>query len=75
VTQALGGVILDLVDPLQELDIRDAARTSASEKLAQALELMDLGLRWKSAQLRREFPDAPEEEIERRFREWLLADD
>lgn len=64
-----------LVDPLREHDIRLARETAPATKLAQALELMQMGLRLKRATLRRLHPDVSEQEIERLFAEWLERDD
>jgi hypothetical protein len=48
---------------------------SSAEKLLQALELMDVGLRLKRAALTRQHPHATAAELEQLFREWLLDDD
>ena len=48
---------------------------SSAEKLLQALELMDVGLRLKRAALVRQHPHATAAELEQLFREWLLDDD
>lgn len=48
----------------------DQARATA-ERLRQALDMMDAGISMKRAQLRRQYPDASEEENERRLRDWL----
>lgn len=48
---------------------------SGAEKLLQALELMEVGLRLKRAALARQHPHATVAELEQRFREWLLDDD
>jgi hypothetical protein len=44
-----------------------------AERLAQALELMDAGLRMKRAAIRATRPGASEEEIDREFELWLFA--
>lgn len=63
------------MDALEQGDIHIARTTDPGEKLAQALRMMATGLRMKRAGLVREFPDASEDEIERRFVAWLLQDD
>jgi hypothetical protein len=45
------------------------------EKARQALEMMRAAVRLKRAGLRARHPDATEEDIDLRVREWLLADD
>lgn len=42
------------------------------EKLRVALELQDLGIQIMKSNLRRRFPDASEEELRERLRQWLL---
>jgi len=63
------------MDALEASDIELARRTPPEQKLAQALELMAVGLRLKREQLRREHPGAAEDEIEKLYLAWLLADD
>ncbi len=63
------------MDPLREHDIRRARETPPGTKLAQALELMQMGFRLQRAKLRRLHPDVPEAEIDRLFAEWLQRDD
>ena len=62
------------MDPLTAHDIEVSRGASPSEKLAQALELMDTGLRLKRAALQRAHPDASEREIDEAFERWLLDD-
>lgn len=63
------------MDPLERDDIERSRATSPAVKLRQALELMDAGMRMQRAKLRREHPDASNEELERMFRAWLQRDD
>jgi hypothetical protein len=63
------------VDPLLENDLDVARAASPAEKLAQAIELMEAGLRLKRAALRRALPHASESEIEAAFERWLFADE
>lgn len=58
-----------------ELVLASVPLPSSAEKLLQALELMDVGLRLKRAALARQHPHATAAELEQRFREWLLGDD
>jgi hypothetical protein len=63
------------VDALLENDVEIAGATPPGEKLAQAIELMESGLRQKRANLRRTMPDASEAEIDAAFERWLFADE
>ena len=63
------------MDALEASDIEVARRTPPERKLAQALEMMSVGLRLKRQQLRREHPAASDTEIERLYVTWLLSDD
>jgi hypothetical protein len=63
------------MDPLVAHDIELSQRTPPAEKLAQGLQLMELGLRLKRDSLRRAHPEASEAEIQRAFDAWLIADD
>ena len=47
---------------------------SPAEKLAQALELMETGIRLKRAALRNQRPLDSDEEIEKALAEWLATD-
>jgi hypothetical protein len=63
------------MDALEASDVEIARRTPAERKLAQALEMMAVGLRLKREQLRREHPTAADSEIEKLYLAWLLSDD
>jgi len=63
------------MDPFVEDDIEAARRTPPGEKLAQALELMEAGIRLKRASLSRTRPQATEREIDEALEHWLIADD
>ena len=63
------------VDPIRRDDIEPARRATPEEKARQALEMMRAAVRLKRAGLRSRHPEASEAEIDRRLREWLLADD
>jgi hypothetical protein len=63
------------MDPLRRDDIEQARRATPEEKARQALEMMRAAVRLKRAGLRARHPDESEAEIDRRLREWLLADD
>lgn len=63
------------MDVLEASDVELARRTPPEEKLAQALDLMAVGLRLERQRLRREHPEASEAELERLYLAWLLADE
>ena len=62
------------MDRLRRDDLERARRTPIAERARQALELMSTGIRLQRIALRRRFPAATEEEIERRLRAWLARD-
>jgi Rv0078B-related antitoxin len=63
------------VDPLVEHDIEVAGAATPAEKLHQALELMDAGLRMKRDLLKNARPSASESEQQASFEQWLLSGD
>jgi hypothetical protein len=63
------------VDPLVASDLEIARATPPGERLAQAIELMETGLRLKRANLRRAMPEATSAEIDAAFERWLFADE
>jgi hypothetical protein len=63
------------VEHAHDRDLAAVPTPTAAEKLMQALELMDVGLRLKRAALARQHPDSSEAELEQLFRQWLLDDD
>jgi hypothetical protein len=63
------------VDPLRRDDIEHARRATPEEKARQALEMMRAAVRLKRTGLRARHPEDSEAEIDRRVREWLLAND
>lgn len=62
------------MDALRQSDIAIAQETTPSEKLAQALELMEAGIRLKRSALQNAHPAASQTEIEERLERWLLGD-
>jgi hypothetical protein len=64
-----------MLDPLTRSDIDLSRNMSPAEKLAQALELMQVGIRLKRAALQEKFLHASSDEIEARLEQWLLSDD
>lgn len=60
---------------LRQDDIEQARRLTPEEKARQALEMMRAAVRLKRSGLRARYPDESEEQIDRRVREWLIADD
>ena len=62
------------MDALTADDLQENRRTPPAEKLEQALEMAEAGLRLKRAVLRNSSPAATEEEIDVALERWLLAD-
>jgi hypothetical protein len=63
------------VDRLVEHDTQVAREAPPDEKLRQALELMDAGLRLKRDLLKSARPSASEAEHQAAFEQWLLSGD
>ena len=59
------------MDALRRDDIAIARSTPTGEKLAQALELMRLGIAVKREQIQSKFPGATGTEVDGLLREWL----
>ena len=59
------------MDPLRKDDLERARRTPVQERARQLFELIATGIRLQRVALRRRFPEATEDEIERRLRAWL----
>jgi hypothetical protein len=62
------------MDRLLQNSIELAREQSPGEKLAQALELMDWGIRLQRTRLRADHPRASEEDIERMLTAWLCRE-
>lgn len=62
------------MDELLAHDREQANRLTPAEKLRQALDVMRAGIRLKRSNLRRQFPELEEAEIDRRLGEWLRTD-
>jgi hypothetical protein len=62
------------VDPLRRDDLERAGATSVAQRLAQALQATQDGIKLKRAALRARFPDASEGDVDRMIAEWLLQD-
>ncbi len=62
------------VDPLTQHDIALSQQVPPAAKLAQALELMETGIRLKRAALRVLHPEATAGEIDQALERWLLDD-
>lgn len=62
------------MDAILLSDIEISRSDSPGEKLAQALEIFETGIRLKRAALKKACPDASEAEIERYIEQWLTAD-
>jgi hypothetical protein len=63
------------LDALTTDDVETSRRESPAEKLAQALELAETGIRLKRAALRHAAPSASEAEIDAALERWLLRDE
>ena len=61
------------MDALRKDDLESSRVVSPTEKLAQALELMETGLLLKREAIERSLPDADEEAIERALEAWLFS--
>ena len=62
------------MDALAADDLETSRRTPPEEKLVQAFELADAGIRFKRAALRHASPDSSEEDVDAALERWLLAD-
>ncbi|HKQ69729.1 MAG TPA: hypothetical protein VJT73_10340 [Polyangiaceae bacterium] len=63
---------------MDALDVSDrelARSLTPGEKLAQAIEMMIVGVRLKRSSLERQFPDAGQREIDRMLTVWLTRYD
>ena len=63
------------MDPLIQDDIETSRASSPQEKLEQAFELMETGIRLKRAALRQALPTLSEAEVDEALERWLFADD
>jgi hypothetical protein len=62
------------MDALTADDVQTSKQTPPAEKLAQALEMADAGVRLKRAALRQASPGLTEQEVDAALEQWLLAD-
>jgi hypothetical protein len=62
------------MDALTADDVETSRQTAPAEKLAQALEMAEAGIRLKRAGLRSALPDATEEDVDAALERWLLSD-
>jgi hypothetical protein len=63
-----------LSDPLVDHDIETNRRDSPEKKLAQALDLMEAGIRLKRAALAHVRKDATQQELDVLMTRWLCSD-
>ena len=63
------------VDALRHDDLRAAREIVPAEKLRQAIDVMQAGLKVQREKLRRQLPNATSEELERAFEAWLFERD
>ena len=73
-TGCLESSTLVTMDALLAHDREHARQLDPAEKLHQALDVMRAGIRLKRSNLRRQFPDADEIEVDRRLAEWMSED-
>jgi len=59
----------------QQEDPNSERRSTPEEKLMQAIDMMETGLRWKRAALVRDNPDASKEQLDQLYLEWLQEND
>jgi len=57
----------------RSIDLASPPRLSLRDKLLTALEMADLGIEMKRRSLKRADPEADEEVVEERLRDWLAA--
>lgn len=62
------------MDALERSDLDLERQLTPKQKFAQLIEVMELGLRLKRQNLRRDNPRATDEEIEKLYFAWLFAD-
>ena len=62
------------MDVLTADDIETSRTTPPEEKLAQALDLAEAGIRLKRAALRHALPNSSEDDVDIALERWLLAD-
>lgn len=62
------------MDALTADDIETSRQTPAAEKLVQAFELAEAGIRLKRAAIRNALPNASEQEVDAALERWLLDD-
>jgi len=62
------------MDELERDDLEVARNTSPEERASQLLAVIRTGFRLKRSALRARYPSESEDEIERRFRDWLESD-
>lgn len=63
-----------LGDPLIEDDLRANRGTPPAKKLAQALEMMDMGIRLKRAALQHTQKQATKEQLDEMVNTWLCSE-
>jgi len=63
------------VDPLRANDLEIARNTPPEVKLAQALDLMETGIRLKRAALRQANPSMTDADLDEALERWLMRDD
>jgi hypothetical protein len=62
------------MDALTVDDLETSRNTPPEEKLVQAFEMADAGIRLKRAALRHASPDSTEQDVDAALERWLLAD-
>jgi hypothetical protein len=62
------------MDALTADDVQASRQTPPPEKLAQALDMAEAGIRLKRAALRHSLPASTEQEVDAALERWLLSD-
>jgi hypothetical protein len=58
-----------------QIDLEAEPQPGPAEKLRQAFDLAEAGIRLKRLQLRQRFPAASDEELSNMLTEWLFSDE
>lgn len=73
-TPSVKSAIVWRMDALAADDLETSRCTSPEQKLAQAFEMADAGIRFKRAALRHGSPNWTEQDVEAALERWLMAD-
>ncbi len=73
-TPSIKSAIVWRMDALTADDLETSRCTPPEQKLVQALEMADAGIRFKRAALRHGSPNWTEQDVDAALERWLLAD-